>query len=241
MTFPDHLIDNLVSSWTFAAAQQVLAETTTASLPISKFRKDPFTASSGKMRSFGGHGEEQKLSVAEPKTMIHPARASSLSYGRSASVDPPYAQIPASSQVVFANGQFQERAPPHPEAAGQPQLKSGLQELAGHRAQLYILERRVVEHVGKALNWRIGWAAIIAAQNPGQDDLSDVDLEGTEERNEKEAAPKDESDIASATIGLSAASLVNAVSSIDEFRDFYEVPTTLFRSTRSAMLTEHRN
>jgi hypothetical protein len=220
MEFPDRLVDNLVSSWTFAAAQQVLEETATLSLPISKFFKETLTASGGKMRSFGGHSEEQKLSVAEPKTMIHPARASSLSYGRSSSADPPYTQIPPSSQIVFTNGQFQERVPSHPD--GTPGQKSGLLELAGYRAQLYILERRVLEHIGKALDWRIGWAAITAARNPQKEDLSEVDLNAPDEQTDGGATPNESSDVISSTIGLSAAALINAVSTIDQFRDFYE-------------------
>ncbi|KAF2205415.1 hypothetical protein GQ43DRAFT_477384 [Delitschia confertaspora ATCC 74209] len=221
MTLPERLIDNLVSSWTFAAAQQVLEETSTSSLPISKFTKDTTTSSSGKMRTFGKHGEEQKFSVAEPKTRIHPTRSSSLSHGRPSLADPPYAQPPASAQVVFENGQYQERLP-HQGNTSQPQVKSGVQGLAGNRAQLLILERRVLEHIGKMLNWRIGWTAVIAEQNPQKEDLSDVDLNEPEEKSEQITSPKEAQDMTSSTVGLAAAALVNAVSSIEQFRDSYE-------------------
>ncbi|KAF2180184.1 hypothetical protein K469DRAFT_715422 [Zopfia rhizophila CBS 207.26] len=219
-TFPDRLVDNLVWSWTFAATQQVLEETSTSSLPISKFLKDPVTGSSSKMLSFGNHSEEQKLSIAEPKTMMHPTRSSSLSY-RSSSADPPYAQGSAIGQVVYENGQYQDRPALGQEGTAQ-QVKSGLQELAGNRSQLYVVQRRILEHVGEAVGWKIGWMAILSAQNVKSEDLEDVDLNGSAENNEGATSSKESQDVTSPTVGLSTAAIVNAVSSIDQFREFYE-------------------
>jgi trafficking protein particle complex subunit 10 len=215
------LIDNLVQSWTFAALRQVLDETATSSLPISKPLNDASAASSGKMRPFGGHNEEQKLSLAEPKTMIHPSRTSSLSYRRSTSEDPPYAQPTASGQVVFADGQYQDRPSPGQEV-GVSRLKTGAQELASSRAQLYVVQRRILEHVGKSLGWVIGWAAVLS--NVQRDrDMSDVDLNGSSSDAEELDGVKDTPSVTSPTVGLSASTIVNAVSSIEQFRQSYEV------------------
>ncbi|KAF2471313.1 TMEM1 family protein-like protein [Lindgomyces ingoldianus] len=219
-TFPKRLVDNLVRSWTFAALQQLLDETATSSLPISKFSKDAATSSSGKMRSFGNHSEELKVSVAEPKTMIHPTRSTSLNYGRSASADPPYAQPTSTGQVVFADGQYQDRPVPAQESIV-PQAKSGLQELAAARAQLYVVERRILEHVGKSMGWNIGWAAIISSRVQ-KEDFRDVDLNRTSNDEEGGVAGLEAHSVTSPTVGLSAAQLVSGVSSIDQFRESYE-------------------
>ncbi|KAF2261681.1 TMEM1 family protein-like protein [Lojkania enalia] len=219
--FPDRLIDNLVRSWTFAALQQILDETTTSSLPISKFSNDIASGSSGKMRSFGNHNEEQKLSLAEPKTMIYPARSSSLAFGgRSASTEPPYAAPTASGQVVYENGQYQDRPAPGQESTT-PQAKSGLQGFASTRAQLYVAERRILEHVGKSLGWTIGWDAILPSY-PQREDLSDVDLHEESSSGDENATSKEGLTVTSPTVGISAAAIVNAVSSIEQFRQFYE-------------------
>ena len=231
MEFPDCVIDNIVSSWSYSATQQVLKETSTISLPISKFLHEQGTKSSGKVRTFGKTNEEQKLSVAEPKTMIHPSRSSSLSYGRSASADPPYAQVPANSQVVFANGHFQDRPPPG--AGSNLQVKTGLQELAGNRAQLYVLQRRILERIGKLLDWRIGWAAVTTTDQLRNEDMSDVDLEETEDFSGTATPPKNHLDVTRLTNGLYAADLIKAAASIDSFRESYEVIRTLPRLSSS--------
>ncbi|KAF2118959.1 TMEM1 family protein-like protein [Lophiotrema nucula] len=224
LEFPNPLIENLVRSWIYAAIQQIIDETATSSLPISKTLKDAASGSSGKMLSFGSHVEEQKLSFAEPKTMIHPSRSSSLNYGRSASAEPPYAAPTTSGQVVYENGQYQDRPTLGHESA-LPKAKSGVQELAGTRAQLYIVQRRILESAGKALGWTIGWAAVLLSVRENEQ-LSEVDLDGTGS-GEDEEPTKDKPPALSPTLGLSAAALVDAVSSLDQFRQFYEVLSDL--------------
>lgn len=219
--FPGPLIDNLTQSWTFAALQQILDETSTSSLPISKFSQDISTSSTGKMQPFGNHSQEQKLSFAEPKTMIHPTRSSSLNYGRSSSAEPPYSQTPASGQVVYEHGQYQERPVPGQESTA-PSVKSGLQDLAGTRAQLLVVQRRILEHVGKALGWTIGWATILSTLKE-KEDLTDVDINGKSDSNEADAPVTQPVKAASPTVGLSAAAIVNAISSVEQFRQYYEV------------------
>jgi hypothetical protein len=220
-TFPIAFLDNLVRSWTFAALEQILRETTTTALPFTRYLKDSTTGSSGKSLSFGGQSKEQKLRVSEPKSMIHPSRSSSLTHGRS-SADPPYAQISTTGQVVFENGQYADRPAPTTESA-LPQAKNGLQELAGTRAQLVVVQRRVLEQFGKALGWSIGWDAVLPLLHQHKE-LSDVDLNDEEKTTaEVEPAEPNAPELRVATAGIFAGGLVNAVLSIDQFRQFYEV------------------
>jgi hypothetical protein len=202
---------------------------------------DSATGSSDKMRSYGNHLDEQKVSVAEPKTMIHPARSSSLTTGRSISADPPYAQ--PVGQVVFENGQYQDRPVPNQEST-LPSIKTGQQELAGTRAQLHVVQRRTLESVGKSLGWCIGWAAVLSKFSQ-KEELTDVNLDGKSSSDGEESAVEDEEEstvgdeeesaaeedvpiLPSPTVGLSTAAIVNAVSSIDQFRQYYEVCCLLF-------------
>ncbi|KAF2002968.1 TMEM1 family protein-like protein [Amniculicola lignicola CBS 123094] len=221
---PVQLIDNLVRSWTFAAFQQVLDETVTSSLPFTKFLKDTSTVSSGKMLPFGNRAEEQKLSVAEPKTMIFPSRSSSLNNVRPNPADPPYAQPTSNGQIVYENGQYHDRPVPEQDIAA-PKMKNGMQNLAATRAQLLVVQRRILEHVGKSLGWTIGLAAIVPSI-PQKEDFSDVDLE-ERESDEESSSTTEAPVITSPTLGLSAASIVTAVISLDQFRSFYEALSDL--------------
>ncbi|KAJ4992780.1 tmem1 family protein [Stagonosporopsis vannaccii] len=229
---PEQLVDNLVRSWTFSALDQVLRETSTSSLPFTRYAKDANASSPGKSLSFSGRSKEQKMSVPEPKTMIHPARSSS----RSGSTDPPYLQPSTSGQVVYENGQYQDRPPP-----SQPgminQSKNGLMDLAGQRAQLIGIQRRLLEHVGKALGWAVGWAAILPSLSQSED-FSEVSLDEDEEEEEaagQRSEPQDTVKSNHATSGISAIALVHALASLDHFRQFYEtLSDQIFQHYRAA-------
>ncbi|KAL5116662.1 hypothetical protein ACEQ8H_005411 [Pleosporales sp. CAS-2024a] len=205
VVFPEDLLNNLVRSWTFAALEQVLRETATSSLPFTRHS----TAFSGKSLAFGSQGREQKS--------VLPSRSSSLNHGRSG--EAPYAQTSTSSQVVFENGQYKDRPAPTQESATPP-AKNGLQELAGTRAQLVAVQRRVLEQVGKALGWNIGWNAVLNEAN-ASGELADVDLEehseGENKESEKHATP----------VGIAAKTLLKAASSLEQFRQRYEALSDL--------------
>jgi hypothetical protein len=213
-------MDNLVRSWTFAALEQILRETSTSSLPFTRYFQDGASGSSGKSLSFGGQSKEQKLRVSEQKSMIHPSRSSSLNHGRS-SADPPYALTTVSGQVVFENGQYTDRPPPNQEST-LPQTKNGLQELAGRRAQLVVVQRRLLESVGRSLGWNIGWAAVLPSVGQ-QEELTDVNLDENAKDTAEEPAKAATVSMDTPTTGIFAGTLLNAASSIDQFRQSFEV------------------
>jgi hypothetical protein len=135
----------------------------------------------------------------------------------------PYSQAPASGQVVFDNGQYLDRPAPNQKSTI-PSAKNGLQELAGTRAQLIAIQRRLLEHVGKGMGWSIGWNAILSTLNQ-KEEMADVNLEDEEEResDEDESDAKVENEAPTSSHGISAGALVTAISSIGQFRQFYEV------------------
>jgi hypothetical protein len=234
---PEDLVNNLVHSWTFAALQQVLDETTTIALPVSKFLQDTSTSSSGKMQPFGEHNREQKLSFAEPKTMIHPTRSSSLQSGRPSSAEPPYAQTPPSGQVIYENGQYHDRPVPGQEMPSS-QMKTGLQELAAARAQLHDVQRRILAQIGASLGWVIGWTAILPI--PAETGLTEIDLDGNTEPGEEALSSKLEKD-SSSTSGLVASAISNALSSVDQFRQHYEVCSPAYPEIQTNILGFERS
>ena len=220
--FPDNLIDNLVRSWTFAALEQILRETSTGSLPFTRSSRDTSTGSAGKSLSFGGRNNEQKTKMSEPKSMIHPSRSTSLNNGRQTS-DMPYAQTAANAQVVFENGQYQDRPPPTQQRTI-PSTKNGLQELAGTRAQLLGIQRRLLEYAGKVMGWNIGWNAILSSLNE-KEELANINLDSEDEDAAEDAALKanPDAEVSKKSLGVSAGALVTAISSLAQFRQFYEV------------------
>lgn len=167
--------------------------------------------------------------------MIHPSRSSSL-HGRPQSSEAPYAQQSASAQTIFENGQYQERPAPNQESS-LSHTKNGQQELAGTRAQLLAIQRRILEHVGKTLNWNVGWAAVLPSLDPKQE-FADVDLDDNDESEKKNASDDEEADDEEESesktavpnvsiVGVSATTLKDSISSIDKFRQSYEVNRTI--------------
>ncbi|EHL00372.1 putative Trafficking protein particle complex subunit 10 [Glarea lozoyensis 74030] len=172
----EKVVDNIASSFTFGVAQQILAQTSTKALPIPPSTLAP---PNGKMEL---GGQEPKASIPEPKTMMHPARTTSLAV-RSISRDPSTAGNRSSSVPGVGNPSMF--------------IKAGLEELAGHRAELYLLSRSVLEQVGKERGWSTGWDEMAKIHGSGRE-MEDVSLDdevsvskNVRERDE-EAARKDD-------------------------------------------------
>ncbi|CAL3962017.1 unnamed protein product [Diplocarpon coronariae] len=198
----DQVIDNMVASFVFAIAQQILAQTSTKSLPIPPSTLAP---PSGPMSL---DGQEPKAVIPEPKTMMHPARSSSLAL-RSKSREPP-------SPGKFPG--MRRSSVPEQGAASSPFLKTGLEDLAAHRAELYLLSRSVLVQVGKERGWSVGWIEMAKLQ--GGDDIGemeDVDLEDSSEAEKKVVLPP-------SSHGIESRLLRTA---LDNKGDFYRLYETL--------------
>jgi hypothetical protein len=154
--------------------------------------------------------------------MIHPSRSSSLGNTRP-SAEPLYAQPTTTGQVVFENGQYNDRPTPNQDSA-LAQTKNGLQELSGTRAQLVVVQRRVLEQVGKSLGWSIGWATVLPSLTR-DDELSNVDLTTDDEssQNTVDIQETEAAELRTPTTGIFARTLLSAVSSLEQFRQSYEV------------------
>ncbi|EFQ35564.1 hypothetical protein CGRA01v4_10881 [Colletotrichum graminicola] len=155
-------IDNLVASFAFSVAQQILAQTSTKALPIPPSTLTP------------ADGHEPKSSIPELKTIMHPARNSSLRVGTNSDTRQPpspgiFPGAPASSG--------EDAAPPNAHF-----LKAGLEELAARRAELYALSRNVLQGSGRKRGWDTGWTSAPVIGEMDGNDFEDISLHGDEEK-----------------------------------------------------------
>ncbi|RDA91102.1 hypothetical protein CP533_6697 [Ophiocordyceps camponoti-saundersi (nom. inval.)] len=148
------IVDNLVSSFAFSVAQQILAQTWSRALPI------PATALAH------GTGQEQQQ-IPEPKSMMHPARSSSL--------HAPASPRRASSPGVFP-GPGRRASVSDSETQSTRFLKMGLEELAARRAELYLLSRSILSGLGTRRGWSDGWAEAPTLEGTNAEPMDEVDL-----------------------------------------------------------------
>lgn len=222
------VVDHMVASFAFSIAQQVLAQTSTKALPIP-----PSTLTTP-------DGHEPKLSIPEPKTMMHPARSSSLGT--------PAAGRPPPSPNVFP-GPGNTSGPSEKETAIQSQfLKAGLEELAARRAELYSLCRNILEKLGEAKGWNDGWSDVpVLPDSVDYSEMEDVDLgEGsatpTVDQPEGSAMPVADKTKDSAALALRVVSnplLRAAFRSEDDFYRLYETLTD--KALRHYTVANHEN
>ncbi|KAI0523902.1 trafficking protein particle complex subunit 10 [Xylaria bambusicola] len=196
------VIDNLVVSFAFSTAQQILAQTSTKSLPIP----------SSSLDSLGG--QESKAAIPEPKTMMHPARNSSLRVGTGGAG----VSRPPPSPNVFSTGRPQSMS----DHAGAPSsfLKIGLEDLAARRAELYTLSRNILEESGKKRGWSNGWADTPVVGQSIMVNMVDIDL------GDEAVAPTQQPDETVASMaGIDNKLLKTALDNSDDFYRLYEILT----------------
>ncbi|KAH7417323.1 TMEM1 family protein-like protein [Cadophora sp. MPI-SDFR-AT-0126] len=202
-TVMSQVVNNMVSSFTFAIAQQILAQTSTKALPIPPSTLAPPSGTPG------ADGQEPKAAIPEPKTMMHPARSSSLAL-RSRSREPPSpGKLPG----------IRRSSVPEQGAAGSPFLKAGLEELAGHRAELYLLSRSILVRVGKDHKWSVGWEEMSHLQGGGAGEMEEVDL------NEESASVETGTVLQPSLHGIDSKLLRTALDNKDDFYRLYETLT----------------
>ncbi|ESZ99511.1 hypothetical protein SBOR_0076 [Sclerotinia borealis F-4128] len=198
----NQVIENVVSSCTFSLAQQILAQTSTKALPIPPSSLAP-----------PGGGAESKSAIPEPKTMMHPARTTSLAL-RSSSREPPSPGLFPAGRRASVTGS---------NVGSSTFLKNGLEDLAAHRAELYLLSRSVLEHVGKQREWTTGWEDVNKHQN---DDVGAMEVVSLDE---KASSDKDEltvsTQIPPSLHGIDSKLLRTALDNKDDFYRLYETLT----------------
>ncbi|OBT90103.1 hypothetical protein VE02_02528 [Pseudogymnoascus sp. 03VT05] len=195
-------IDNVVSSFTFSVTQQILAQTATKALPIPASSLAPVNATDGP--------DQEKATIPEPKTMMHPARSSSLITN-----PPPRATSPG----VFPGRRASSTAIESNASVSSTFLKAGLEDLAAGRAQIYLLSRIVLERLGKKREWSIGWEEL-QSSNGGTDTMEEVDL-----NSDSKESPKKADEGTPSLQGIDNKLLRTALETQDDFNRLYEILT----------------
>jgi len=188
------VVNNVVASFAFSVAQQILAQTSTKALPIP-----PSTLAVP-------DGHEPKAVIPEPKTMMHPARGSSL-------VDR-MGQRPPPSPMGFPPMRAAEESTPF--------YRAGLEELAARRAELYSLSRNILEECGKKRGWTAGWAGVPIV---GEHDFTEMVEISLEEGSPPKPEAQDDSDAKALMAGLNNELLRTALDNRDDFYRLYEILT----------------
>lgn len=194
-------IDNLVASFAFSVAQQILAQTSTKALPIP-----PSTLGNADTH-------EQKASIPELKTMMHPARNSSLSVRTTNTRPPP-------SPGIFPGASRASAEDTTPTAPNAQYLKAGLEKLAARRAELHALSRNVLQGTGKKRGWESGWTSAPVVGESEANEFQEVSLENDDKE-------EDADDSAPSCVGLAGIENGLLHAALDSREDFYRLYETL--------------
>lgn len=200
------IVDNLVSSWTFAVSRQILAETASKVLILPPSVLDEGHMPNVKELPHGGKGSEPKMAMTEPKTIIHPGRQGSLTAHNEPRAD---RSIP---DIIHPAPQSR------PYAATSEPSRSGMEELAHYRAELYLFERSALKRLGSAHGWSADLGALYEVDLDASR-LEDVSLEDDHSWAAKGKDPMERVPLAGIDDGL----LRTALESEERFYRLYEV------------------
>lgn len=213
------VIENLVSSWTYSAALQVLTQTATTDLilPETSLRDSKSGSNSVKQ-------ETGKINPSELKWPV-PRRSSSLLKSPSAPARPTSQEL--FSADLHATG-FGSRPNLQSKGSGQSiSHKTGTEELALGRAELYILARRVLQDIGRRQGWLVGWTNLGLLYHEADFDKADLEEVSLDDEDNKERVdnPKTTEKSTHVLNGLGLQTLVFAAELEKYFNLLYETLT----------------
>lgn len=199
--------ENIVASFAFSIAQQILAQTSTKALPIP-----PATTT-----TTGDDGPEQKSreSIPEPKTIMHPARTTSLRVSTAGD-----SRLPPLPSPNFFPGPGTRRASTADvqDTINQQHHKSGQEDLAARRAELYALSRNILEECGKKRGWSDGWSSAPVIGETGLQEMEDVNLD-----DDLPPGPEAKDTLLSAELTLAGIDNKLLRTALDTKEDFYRL------------------
>ncbi|KAI0842753.1 trafficking protein particle complex subunit 10 [Hypoxylon sp. FL0890] len=200
------VVENLVASFAFSIAQQILAQTSTKALPIPPSSLGPRDS------------QEPKSAIPEPKTMMHPARSSSLAIRTGGTAG---GSRPPPSPNVFTG-----RQPGSTDDQGQSTfLKAGLEELAARRAELYILSRNILAECGKKRGWTDGWDSVPVIGESTMVEMVDINLDEDEKLGAGDGEALAGHEALVSISGIESKLLKTALDNTDDFYRLYETLT----------------
>ena len=207
------VIENMLYSWMFSASRQILAETSTRTLPLPPSFLDQAQASNSKTLPHGGIGAEPKTSIQEPKTMLHPARQSML---------PPHQdRSGAASSARRPSAALQAALYPH----RNEHLRSGIEQLANCRAELHLIVRNALKRLGSVHGWSADLATVYESEFHDASALQEVSLqdESPQADSVSKTRKATSGQVAASTAGIEDKLLRAGLGDQDAFYRLYEV------------------
>ncbi|KAF5855411.1 hypothetical protein ETB97_009245 [Aspergillus alliaceus] len=200
-TAKSEVIDNLVSSWAYAAVSQILSQTSTPTLTLPESSLHAISASRDTATESRPDLPKRSSSlVSVPKT--RPARSNT-------DILPPDALSSVHSQLGH-NG---------PKLTLAPAVKTGSEQLASARGELLLMARRVLEEIAGRCGWREKWddlGLLFDSESAGNNDMTEVSLDS------ETPQPAEKPQVTHCLSGIALPGLKAALRSRKSFRSHFE-------------------
>ncbi|GAB7352948.1 hypothetical protein MBLNU459_g3523t3 [Dothideomycetes sp. NU459] len=207
----DRLVEYTVSSWTYNVLEQILEETASDLIPST-----PTSKPNLQRFSTGGYPRKDANNFNFPQgANPHPTRNSSLQRSFSGSSA---TTLQPSPQVIYENERY-TKSSILAQGDGMPSSSSGVVDLAAGRAELLLMQRRIIEALAKRKGWLTGWTALIAAKSMVDVDLNKIAEDDSEPQGNKDTTSDSDG---SAVSTLLSQKLSSALASMESFRSTYE-------------------
>ncbi|KAJ5332494.1 TRAPP II complex TRAPPC10 [Penicillium brevicompactum] len=199
-------ISNIVSSWAFSAAFQVLAQTFTPTLMLPE----------SSLHAVAQSSEASAASKTESRPADVPRRTSSL-------ISNSRPGRPVTQDISDSVGLLQRRSTmDHPKPAPALSQKTGSEQLASGRAELLLLARRSLEEIAQRRGWAEKWNDLELLfddrHRAGASGLTEVSLD----TDDTKASEPDTKSKQSSLVGIDLAGLKVALESREAFLFLYE-------------------
>lgn len=200
------IINNLVSSWAFSAAFQILSQTSTPTLMLPE----------SSLHAVAQSSEAAAVTRADSRADV-PRRSSSL-IGSSGARPP----RPVTQDISDNVGLMQRRSTmEHPKPMPIPTQKTGSEQLSSGRAELLLLARRSLEEIASRRGWAENWNNLGLLfddrHRSGASDMAEISLDD-DNTEESQTPSKKESSL----VGVDLSGLRAALKSKDAFLFLYE-------------------
>ncbi|KGO72752.1 TRAPP II complex, TRAPPC10 [Penicillium italicum] len=201
------VINNLVSSWAFSAAFQILSQTSTPTLMLPE----------SSLHAVAQSSEASAVTMADSRADV-PRRSSSLI--ASSGARPPR---PVTQDISDSVGLMQRRSTmEHPKPIPIPTQKTGSEQLSSGRAELLLLARRSLEEIASRRGWAENWNNLGLLfddhHRSGASDLAEISLDDDDTEESQTPSKKTESSL----VGIDLSGLRAALKSKDAFLFLYE-------------------
>ena len=201
-------MDNIVVSWTFAVAAQILEETITTSLSAV------LTNAEKSIQSPPSPNKQKTGHLQRPTSIV----------GRS-NLKASHEQIPEDAKVALDSLQQAVVTRTTRDTSGTSSYDH--EELAARRADLILIQRRALEKLGSRCHWSCGLAALRKSLSESKEDFDEVDLDKAENDIQSEE-PEDDKEPTSKTVsGIYNDYLRQSISSEAQFKSSYEALTSM--------------